>query len=349
MTEIKEEVVAKPRRRKVPTITEEILVEETFEDVVEDIKVPTQEVVKPKVKTKGIIAVDNGGDNTKVFTQDMQSPTFFKSKKGFGSEDDFLDPVYDDNGIEEKRSYIVRWENQVYLTNRRMIQGRFKDTGNTTSKATDYFILSTLIAIAKFGYDINYVVTSVPYEYRRTSEVEAIKERLIGEHLINVDGIDYTFTINGVLVTPEAQAGHAYLEIEGMATLLEIGSRTVGFATNYIELDDEGYVITDQPIREKSGTIDRAGVEISNLKESEYIPFCSNIYAHMSSVISEQDKIVAFGGGVLIDGIKKGLERKFKNIAFAKDPLYVQVKGMLIAGEQYPPFKESLEAVVTNG
>lgn len=341
LAEVKEEVKPRGRRKRVEPIIDEPLIDEEVIEQKEEANSPTTSYKEPTV---GIIAVDNGGDNTKVFSQRMDNPTYFKSRKGFGVEEDFDDPMFHDEEYdEENRSYIVRYKDLIYLTNRRMKQGRFKDTGNTYTKTKAYFIISTLIAVAKYGYNINYVVTSVPYANRTKTEVSLIKERLIGEHAITINDKDYEFTIEDVLVTAEAQAGHFYLEAEGQVTLLELGSRTVGYATNYIELDDEGNIIIDQPIRAKSGTIDRAGVEISNLKETDYIPYCSNIYAELSSIISENDKIIAFGGGVLVDGIREGLKMNFNNIHFAQDPLYVQVRGMLIAGELYFNLEEDDE------
>ena len=130
----------------------------------------------------------------------------------------------------------------------------------------------------------------------------------------------------------EAQSGHKYLQEEGVSTLLEIGSRTVGFATNKLVLNENGEKTTDFPIREKSGTLTRKGLQINNVTEEEYADYAEDIYAEISDVIDEDDKIIAFGGGILIDGVKDNLSNHFKNIAFAEDPLYVQVRGMLLEG-----------------
>ena len=330
MTETKEEVKPRGRRRTLKTV---IVESENLIDEEKEITIP--ENTKKKL-TKGIIAVDNGGDNTKVLSQKMERPTYFKSKKRYGNKSHYLldntFEKYEDD--EAMRSYIVEYEDVIYLTNLRTEQSDFMMTGNTKSKASDYFIISTLIAVAKFGYDINYLVTSVPLKYIHSSDVDKIKDMLIGEHIIKIDKKQYEFEIRDVEVTAEAQSALLHLLPEGRTTLLEIGSRTVGYATNILEFDEEDDIIVNH-IPQKSDTIEQAGVEISNLRESDYIPFCSNIFSRMSSTskITEDDNIIAFGGGILIDGIRNGLKKFFNNITFIDDPLYAQVQGMLIIGE----------------
>lgn len=331
MTEVKE---TKPRvRKKLSEMAEVKKIEE--QDLQSTVHV--EEPVKAKAKlTQGIIAVDNGGENTKIFSQDMDTPTYFKSKKRYGDKSHYLLETFEKyENDEAMRSYIVEYEGVIYLTNLRTEQSEYMSTGNTKSKANEYFILSTLIAVAKFGYDINYLVTSIPLKYIHSEDVEKIKDMLIGEHEIKIDKKDYKFEIRDVEVTAEAQSALLHLLPEGTTTLLEIGSRTIGYATNHLEFDEEGYIKVLYNIPQKSDTIEQAGVVISNLKESDYIPYCSNIYARMSSMskITEDDSIVAFGGGVLLQGIKSGLQKFFNNITFAEDPLYAQVKGMLIIGE----------------
>lgn len=330
MTGTNEEVKPRGRRRTLKTV----VVAEPESLIIEEKEV-AQPVNVKKELTKGIIAVDNGGDNTKVLSQKMERPTYFKSKKRYGNKSHYLLDTFEKYEDDEAmRSYIVEYEDVIYLTNLRTEQSEYMMTGNTKSKANDYFIISTLIAVAKFGYDINYLVTSVPLKYIHSSDVDKIKDMLIGEHKIKIDKKDYEFEIRDVEVTAEAQSALLHLLPEGRTTLLEIGSRTIGYATNILEFDEEDDIIINH-IPQKSDTIEQAGVEISNLREGDYIPFCSNIFSRMSSTskITEDDTIIAFGGGILIDGIREGLKKFFNNITFIDDPLYVQVQGMLIIGE----------------
>lgn len=343
-TEKKARATRAPRKTVAPTPTEPTVEPKEIEEVAENNQ--SQDlVVSKKRKTRGIIAVDNGGENTKIFTEDMDNPTFFKSIKKYGRKKDLLADIYPQTDDESLTSYIVEWKDQVYLTNKRTVEASFSITGNTDSKANEYFILSTLIAVAKYGYDINYLSTSVPYKnILNEDELENIREELIGEHTISVDKVEYKFEIADVLVTAEAQAGYFYLEPEGMVTLLEIGSRTVGYATNELVYDEEGNILAESPIDIKSGTIEKAGLAISNIDVDEYIPYCSHIFSELSArKIDEKDEIIAFGGGVLIDGIRDGLQRFFKNITFAEDPLYVQVRGMLILAQLHFKLEEDDE------
>ena len=290
-----------------------------------------QEVELPE-QTIGTIAVDNGGQNIKVFAEHMEFPIHFKSDKTIGDIRDIDEPP-----LNKDHSFVIQWKDNVYLTNHRKRLGKYPNsmTGNVSSKANDYFILSTIIAVALYGYDVNYLVTSIPYENRfKKGEVEKITDILVGNHSIVIDKELYEFEIADVYLATEAQAGHFHLQKEGVVTLLEIGSRTVGYATNEFVLDDNGEIKIDQPIHEKTGTLARKGVQISDIKnDNEYKLYVYDIFANLSQKIDEDDEIVAFGGGILIEPIKEALSEVYHNITFAENPLYVQVLGMLEMGK----------------
>ncbi len=318
-------------------LTEEVQVKtprarRTKKDSVEVAPVP---VKKETEKTFGVIAVDNGGHNTKVISEDMDQPISFKSDKKRGVEYNLEEMPLPTRM--ETHSFVVKWNDKVYLTNRRMnLMPKFDGmTGNVASKANDYFILSALIGVALYGYDINFLVTSIPYEHKaKKEENDKIKERLLGEHHLIIDGESYEFEIVYVQLAIEAQAGQFYLQEEGITTLLEIGSRTVGFATSEFVRNEDGLISIDQPILEKTGTLSRKGVEISDIQsKEEYELYVYDIFKSLSKKIDEDDKIVAFGGGVLIDAVKETLEEVYSNIKFADNPLFVQVLGMLEIGK----------------
>lgn len=304
------------------------------EAFLEDVQVqaPVATIEVEEEKTVGIIAVDNGGDNTKVFSEDMDSPISFKSLKKRGVQRDLEEsPTYD---AKDTHSFIIDWNGKVYLTNHRTrLASGGGMTGNVASKANDYFILSALIGVALYGYDVNYVVVSIPYDHRhKTKENQKIKERLIGHHTLIIDKEVYEFEIAHVWLAIEAQTANFHLQEEGITTLLEIGSRTVGYATNEYVVNEDGIVIRDQPILEKTGTLARKGVKISEIAEDDdeaYEVYVEDIFSELSGKIDENDKIVAFGGGILIEQIKESLADFYTNITFAKDPLFVQVRGML--------------------
>ncbi|MFJ7982401.1 ParM/StbA family protein [Lysinibacillus xylanilyticus] len=340
------ETTTKPTTRRTTGAKKATSAKKTTSETIN--KQEVQELVNNQIEesqeqtelTVGVIAVDNGGENVKVFSETMDNPIHFGSAKAKGKKKDLLDPILPP----ELHSYVVEWKDKIYLTNYRVTQSKYGMTGFKDSKKDDFFVLSTLIAVAKYGYDINYLCTSIPFKNWNETECDALEELYIGEHDIIIDTVPYHFEIAGVLVVAEAQAGHKHLQVEGKSTLLEIGSRTVGFATNMLETKD-GKKVTDFPIREKSGTLPRKGLTISNVTDEEYEDYTSDIYAEISDIIDENDKVVAFGGGVLNEEIKKGLANEFKNITFADDPLYVQVRGMLEEGlEAFADDEEEVDA-----
>lgn len=301
-----------------------------------DAPIQTEEVkVVATEKSVGLIAVDNGGDNTKVLSEDMSSPISFGSRKERGKkrdkdEDPIVDPM-------KTHSFIIEWNDKVYLTNNRTRLAKYNSmTGNVSAKDNEYFILSTLIAVALYGYDVNYLITSIPYEHKALKDKnDRIKELLTGQHSLWIDGETYEFEIAHVWLSIEAQAGHVYLQEEGVTTMLEIGSRTVGFATNELIFNEDGTISLDQPILEKTGTLSRKGIQITEIDdedEEEYELYVHDVFKHLSNKITENDKIIAFGGGVLIEPIREALSKVYNNIQFAEDPLYVQVRGMLEIG-----------------
>lgn len=346
VTETIEEATPKVRKvatRKKTTPEIEELLKPNDEDIVEvnQNNLESNNVaVTEDGRTIGIISVDNGGDNTKVFSESMNHPTFFTNQIAKGKEKDLEDTLVPP----EFNSHVVKWNDKIYLTNLRTSQSKFSNmTSYKDSKTDDFFIISTLIAVAKYGYDINYLCTCVPFKNFKRSETDAIENLLIGEHTIEIDKVEYNFEIADVLVSIEAQAGHKYLrqfdyyKEKGEVTLLEIGSRTVGFATFDINLDEDGEIDLHSTrfIREKSGTLVRKGIKISNVTKEEYLDYASSVYSDVSDLVDEKSKVVAFGGGVIIDDIKEGLQKEFKNIIFVDEPLYVQVRGMLELALEY--------------
>lgn len=281
-------------------------------------------------KTFGIIAVDNGGDNVKVINEDMDEPISFKAYKKIGMPRNIQETALKDNM--ETHSFVIQWNDKVYLTNHRTsLVWDENMTGYVNSKATDYFILSALLAVALYGYDTNYLVTSVPSDHKHDDKV---KQRLLGHHKLIIDDEVYEFEISNVVLALEAQAGHVYIQEEGITTMLEIGSRTVNYATNELIFNEDGSIARDQPIWQKTGTIAKKGVELTKFTNVDYEVYVNSVFTDLAKRgVTEDDRVIAFGGGVLIDEIKETLTELFEgNISFHENPLYVQVLGMLEIG-----------------
>jgi hypothetical protein len=282
---------------------------------------------KARKKTSGIIAIDNGGENTKVLSEDMEHPVSFGSTKAIGKPRHKQDPILPP----ELHSHLVEWEGKIYLTNYRVMQSKARKSSLVNTKSDDYFILSILIAIAKYGYDENYVITCVPYSRYSDEEKEAIERRLIRKHTLAIDGQEYNFEIKDVIIVPETMVAFFHLKPYGRVRLLDIGSRTVGYATMY---QDEKFF---QPIFEETGTIEKEGLEARRdvVEKEEYDEYVENLAYELDHVFNEDDEIIAFGGGVLIPQIVEGLKKKYPNLTVAEEPLFVQVRGMLEYGLNY--------------
>lgn len=285
----------------------------------------TKKQAPVKQKTVGVIAVDNGGENTKVFSESMTEPISFGSMKAIGNVRHKKDPILPD----ELHSHLIEWNGQIYLTNYRAMQSRARKSSLKNTKTDDYFILSLLMAVAKFGYDENYVSTCVPYSRMTDEEIDGITDRLVGDHTLIIDEKTYQFTIADVLITGETMIGDYALKPTGGKTrLLDIGSRTVGYASVY--RDD----VFEQPLQEESYTIEREGLEARRDVQDtgEYDEYAENLSFELDHVFEKDDRIIVFGGGALIPEIIEAIAKIYPNIELAEDPLFVQVKGLLAFG-----------------
>lgn len=281
-----------------------------------------QTSIKQKI-TSGVIAVDNGGYNTKVFAEGMDAPISFSSKKAYGHDNKLT--VYDE------KSMKIEWNDEIYFTGILMLDSRSHLTGYTDSKATDYFILNTLLAVALYGFEDNLLITTVPYSRYNDEEIEAITGRLQGEHTLIINDQEYNFEISEVEIGSEAMLACHAVETEGLVRWLDLGSRTVGYASSFF---DETY----HPLTSMTGTIEGEGLDIRNIPKTkeEFKRYVGHFIPELIRMNWDyNDSIIAFGGGALHDELIEVLQEKFPNLKVADDPLHLQVLGMYTFAVNY--------------
>lgn len=293
---------------------------------------PVAVVEEEQVITEGIVAVDNGGVNTKVFTEDMDKPIVIDSRKAYGHNNFRMQS----NSYPEG-TYKIKWKGKHYFFGWLMNQSRRKLSGYTTTKSTDYFILSVLQSCALYGYDVNFVLTNTPISRYSDEEIELITNRLVGEHELEINDVMHKFTIDQVIVAPETSIASYFHKPIGIHRWLDLGSRTVGYAST---IGDEFGNFTpmegEDEFSSPSGTIEKEGLDIRNVLDKDgdelksyLVEYVENIYNHLSPIWEDDDPVTAFGGGALVPELIEELQKRYINLAVDEDPLTLQVRSML--------------------
>lgn len=272
--------------------------------------------------TRGIIAVDNGGHNTKILTESMAEPVSISSRKAYGHNDLRLRKSYSEG------TYKIKWEDQYYFFGSLILEADGEMNGFTNTKANSFFILSILQAVALYGYDKNIVVTCTPYSRYTTTEINNITKKLIGHHVLEINEEEYEFEIEDVLVTSETSTAFFVDMPEGKIRWLDLGSRTVGYTTSYY-IEEDG--ILDLLDRE-SGTIEKEGLDITKLSGAtvgRFKQYVENLAKELNRFWDESDHIVVFGGGAMNPNLIEAVKEYYTRAIIAENPLYAQVLGML--------------------
>lgn len=197
--------------------------------------------------TSGTIAIDNGGHSTCVITKNGADK--FYSVKGY----------YGDRKLTEvtgKYDFIVEYKGEKYVMGTlAKYDCKYPLQMHTKSKQHLFFDLSILVAIHQFGYATNYVITSVPIKMHEEKEKNGVIERLIGEHTLTVNGKRKKFSIVDCKVAPETAVAFWIKEPKGKSRFLDLGSRTIGYATTVFEDNVTRFIDTE------SGTMYGKGLE----------------------------------------------------------------------------------------
>jgi len=283
-------------------------------------------IVKTEELTTGIIAIDNGGYNTKIFSETMEEPFVMPSQKGLGHS-----KGRQFQGALPEGSYDVEWNGKHYFFGLLMRDSRLM-TSYTNTKATPYFTLSALLGVALYGYDINNVITCVPYKRYTETEINAIKEELTGNHTLFINGEEYSFEIQDVLVVSEELIiPYGYEVSEGITRWINLGSRTIGYATSVYSEADDWFDVDNN----SSGTIEREGLDITKILstvdggEIDFDDYVSGLANTLLPIFSEDDVVKIAGGGAKVDELIESIKKVFPHASAVEEPVTLQVESML--------------------
>lgn len=265
----------------------------------------------------GVIAIDNGGNSTCIRTSNVND-WFPSARSAFGNRNIIETPSNKDFIVEYKGSKYVMGEIAE-------IDSRLKIVSNDKTKDNLYFELSVMVAIHRYGFSTNYLVVDVPINTHNADEKERVIKRLKGEHTITVNGNTRTFNIMDVTVSPETAVAFWVDKPKEKARFLDIGSRTVGYATTY----NDGKVV--RFIDTESGTFNDAGLSIIS-KDFNNEQFADFLFGELTSVWDKNDKIYLLGGGALDESLVNTLKERFPNLEVMKNPKMANAEGMYNLG-----------------
>lgn len=262
----------------------------------------------------GVIAIDNGGNSTCVRTA-TTCDWFPSARSHFGNRNMLETPSEKDFVVEYKGKKRVMGEIAEF-------DSTLIEECHDKTKANEYFELSIMVAIHKYGFSANYLVVDVPINIHNKEEKEAIIERLKGEHVITVNGITKSFKIMDVRVAPETAVAFWVNKPKGKSRFLDLGSRTIGYATTY----NDGKIV--RFIDSESGTFNDAGLAIQ--KDYEFL--ADYLLGKLTSMWDKNDKIYLLGGGALEEELVNALKQRFPNLEVMENPKTVNAEGMYNLG-----------------
>jgi len=265
----------------------------------------------------GVIAIDDGGNSTCVVTKDKLES--FPSIKGYYGERNLT-------SLTGKHDYVVDYLNNRYcMGSLAKYDCTMPIQMHTRSKQHEFFDLSVLVAIHQFGYFSNDVIVSVPIRMHSDEEKEGRRNRLIGSHTITVNGVMKTFCINDLRVAPESAVAYWVEEPRGKARFLDIGSRTIGYATT---VNEDGVI---RFIDSESDTIFGKGVEAlsSSYNAKGLADF---ICGRLSRMWNQSDNVYLLGGGALDEELVFHIKNYFPNTIVMDNPKLTNAIGMYNLG-----------------
>lgn len=272
---------------------------------------------KPAKGTTGLIAIDDGGSSTCVATKYGYEK--FYSVKGLYGERHLTQAT-------SKYDFIVEYLGEKYVMGSlAKYDCALPMEMHTESKNNLFFDLSVLVAIHQYGYMSNYVVTSTPVEMFTKEEQEQRIASLRRSHTLTVNGVTKTFAITDLKLAAETASAFWINEPKGKSRFIDLGSRTIGYATT---LNEDGVI---RFLDTESGTYFGKGLEAL---EKNYTPKSLADYVGGRLVKSwgKNDKVYLLGGGALREDLVENIKRYFPNAEVMDDPQMANVKGMYILG-----------------
>jgi hypothetical protein len=267
--------------------------------------------------SSGLIAIDDGGSSTCVVTKNGQEK--FPSVKGYFGNRNLTD-------LNGKYDYIVEYKGEKYVMGTlAKYDCRYPLQMHTKTKQHIFFDLSVLVAIHQFGFANNYVVVSVPIGMHNDEEKIGRINRLKNEHTIIVNGKSRTFNIMDVKVAPETAVAFWIKEPQGKTRFIDLGSRTIGYATTICEDGMTRFIDTE------SGTIlgkglEALGADYDQTALADYI--CGRLIADWN----ENDDVFLLGGGALDGKLVSNIRRYFPKSSVIENPQMANAVGMYLLG-----------------
>ena len=266
--------------------------------------------------TSGLIVVDDGGYSTCVITKNGCES--FPSVKGLYGERTLTD-------ASGKYDYAVEYKGQKYVMGTlAKYDCKYPLQMHTKTKQHIFFDLSVLVAIHQFGFANNFLVTSVPIRMHNQEEKEGRIKRLKGEHTITVNGKTKTFNIMDAKVAPETAVAYWIKEPSGKTRFLDLGSRTIGYATT-ISGDGVRFVDTESGTMYGKG-LEALGEDYDQRALADYI--CGRLIVDWN----ERDSVYLLGGGAKDDNLVNSIKEYFPNAMVLDNPQMANVRGMYALG-----------------
>lgn len=265
----------------------------------------------------GLISVDDGGNSTCVVTKNGQEK--FPSVKGLYGNRTLTD-------AKGKYDYIVEYKGEKYVMGTlAKYDCRYPIQMHTKSKQHIFFDLSVLVSIHQFGFATNYLVTSVPISMHNEKEKFGRIARLLGEHTIVVNGKSKTFNVMDVKVAPETAVAFWLKEPQGKSRYIDLGSRTIGYATTIHEDGLTRFIDTE------SGTFLGKGLEALN-DDYDQNALADLICGKLMIDWKDSDNVYLLGGGALDEKLVASIKEYFPKSEVLDNPQMANATGMYLLG-----------------
>jgi plasmid segregation protein ParM len=223
-----------------------------------------------------ILGIDAGGYETKVcingrvycFPSDIGEYRELRLIDSLGRDD----MIWEYNGEKGFAGTLAKYESEYGG----VVRGK--------TKAHPEVALRILIAVYRHGDENNSIVVGQPIDTHIKAEKDKIKEMLLGEHILTINGAAKTFSIDNVEVAPEGAAAFISNPDNGLVRIVDVGSGTTNFAT-----------IKDGRRIDKESFTKKIGTEIMVNKDQKEM--AKGIYRHITQKWGKKDKILFTGGG----------------------------------------------------
>jgi plasmid segregation protein ParM len=188
----------------------------------------------------------------------------------------------------------------------------------TDSKAHEDTLLLVVTALHKAGAEGSVkVMTGLPVDQHTEEEKQKLKNLLIGDHLVKVNGVEREIHIARVEVAIEGGAAFWSNPLPGKIRILDAGSKTV----NYLTMQNKRY------IDRESGTLP-FGFDTNKTNDIKQIS--NRIAGEVSKKWKSDDKVLLVGGKA--KELQHYMSQYFNDMEVAPNHLYANAKGFYKIG-----------------